>query len=343
MHSFIVPSKVKEVTGYLGKFNRMTEFLYLPLKNLKETTDQTFNLSSQIANYFGELNQLVDEVIKSHNSSKSNKEQQVRNTTTELNRENEEKKRTETEILFKEKEIENLKRQKQMDEEEFNKAMDNLNYLQNREYDESQCYWRYNWRTVKNDWFCPPYKPDTYKIQQANQMAREAKKKLEITMKSLSGEEEEAAKKREVDSELKIRIERLNHELHQLNEDGQVLWDTTIPLTWLRKSLQKLEKSWKKFVVICGNIQSGATKSLNIVKEANRTSANNLNNELSESILFNLRKTEEDLSLIEIVIDIYLEESIKHNTEIVSEVEQMMTKQFSRQMLSCYREIKIES
>ncbi len=207
MHSLILPSKVKEVTGYLGKFNRMAELLYLPLKNLKETTDQTFNLSSQIANYFGELNQLVDEVIKSHNSSKSNKEQQVRNTTSELHRENEEKKRTQTEILLKEKEIENLKRQKKLDEEEFNKAMDNLNYLQNRESDESQCYWAYNWKTIKHDWwYCPPYKPDPYQIRQVNQTAQAAKIKLEKTIKSLSAKEEEAAKEREVDKELKIRI-----------------------------------------------------------------------------------------------------------------------------------------
>jgi predicted RNase H-like nuclease (RuvC/YqgF family) len=282
---------------------------------LKETTDQTFNLSSQIANHFGELVQLVDEVIQSHNFSKSTKEQQVRNTTTELNQEKQEKKRTETEILLKEKEIENLKRQKKLDEEEFNKAMDNLNYLQNRESDESQCYWAYNWKTIKHDWwYCPPYKPDPYQIRQVNQTAQAAKIKLEKTIESLySAEEEETAKKREVDNELKIRIERLNRELHQLNEDVQLLRNTSDLLSRLAKSQETLDKNWKKFVAICGNLQSGATKSFNIVEEANHTSANNWNNELSKSILL----TEENLSLIEIVTDIYLKKSKKPITEIV--------------------------
>ena len=329
MHSLFVPSKVKEATGYLEKStnsSRMAEFLYLPLKNLKETTDQTFNLSSQTANHFGELVQLVDEVIQSHKFSMSTKEQQVRNTTSELNRENEEKKRTQTEILLKEKEIENLKRQKQLDEEEFNKAMDNLNYLQNREYDESQCYWAYNWKTLRwNIWYCPPYKPDPYQIRQVDQRAQAAKRNLEKTMRSLNAKEEEAAKEREVDKELKIRIERLNHEWHQLNEDVQLLSNTTTPLSLLRQNSSKLDKSWNKFVVICGKLQSSATKSLDVIKEANRTSTL-WNNQLSESILLNLNKTNEDLSLVKSVIDIYLEGSnIEIIREIVTEVEQMLT------------------
>ena len=325
MHSLFMSSKVNESTGYLIKkfdnSSRMVGFLYLPLKNLKETTDQTFNLSSQIANDFGELVPLADDVIQSHNFSKSiiTKEQQVRNTTTEIYSTNQEKKKMDTEIILIQKEIENLKQQKQLDEEEFYKAMDNLNDLQYRGFDEFQCHWAYNWKTAKYQWWnCPLYNPDPTEISRVNQTVQAAKIKLEKTIESLySAEEEETAKKREVDNELEIRIERLNHELHQLNEDVQLLRNTSDLLSRLAKSQETVDKNWKKFVAICGNLQSGATKSFNIVEEANHTSANNRNNELSESILFNLRKTEENLSLIEIVTDIYLKKSKKNITEIV--------------------------
>ena len=328
MHSLFVPSKVKEATGYLEKStnsSRMAEFLYLPLKNLKETTDQTFNLSSQTANHFGELVQLVDEVIQSHKFSMSTKEQQVRNTTSELNRENEEKKRTQTEILLKEKEIENLKRQEQFDKAEFDKAMDNLNYWQIRKSDESKCYWKYNWDLrATYTWVCPDH-PSPSQMRQVDQKAKTAQIKFEKTMKLLSAKEEEAAKEREVDSELKIIIERLNHEKNQLNEDVQLLRNTSTPLSLLRQNSSKLDKSWNKFVVICGKLQSSATKSLDVIKEANRTSTL-WNNQLSESILLNLNKTNEDLSLVKSVIDIYLEGSnIEIIREIVTEVEQMLT------------------
>ena len=224
-----------------------------------------------------------------------------------------------TEIILIQKEIENLKQQKQLDEEEFYKAMDNLNDLQYRGFDEFQCHWAYNWKTAKYQWWnCPLYNPDPTEISRVNQTVQAAKIKLEKTIESLySAEEEETAKKREVDNELEIRIESLNHELHQLNEDVQLLRNTSDLLSRLAKSQETVDKNWKKFVILCGNLQSGATKSFNIVEEANHTSANNRNNELSESILFNLRKTEENLSLIEIVTDIYLKKSKKNITEIV--------------------------
>jgi hypothetical protein len=328
MHSLFVPSKVKEAKGYLEKStnsSRMAEFLHLPLKNLKETTDQTYNLSSQIANHFGELVQLVDEVIQSHNFSMSTKERQVRNTSVELHRERQEKKRTEIEILSIEKEIENLKEQRQSDESAFHYALEDLKQLQSKETDESQCYWRYNWDWDRTYTRICPHHPDPSQIRQLNQTAKTAQKKLEKTMRSLYAKEEEAAKEREVDNELKIRIERLNHELHQLREDVQLLGNISDPLRLLRISFKKLDKSWKNFVVICENLQSGATKSLDVIQEANRTSTL-WNNQLSESILLNLNKTNEDLSLVKSVIDIYLEGSnIEIIREIVTEVEQMLT------------------
>ncbi|XP_046633528.1 uncharacterized protein LOC124312960 isoform X3 [Daphnia pulicaria] len=143
MHSLFVPSKVKEVAGYLEKFensSRIIEFLYLPLKNLKETSDLTLNLSSQIAKEFGELVYLVDELAKFLISSKSDKEQQLKIASTEINSRNNEKNKIEQEILIIENEIEHLKGQTRLDEKSFYDTIDALKHLQE---DKSQCYWKH--------------------------------------------------------------------------------------------------------------------------------------------------------------------------------------------------------
>ncbi len=325
------PSKVNETIKYLKELENSNStlwfgILYLSLMDLKEITDHTFNLSSQISNQFEELVQLVDEVIKSDNSSMSNKEQQLRNTTAELGllRENQEKKRTETEIVLIEKEIENLKRKKQLDEAKFHDALENLKKLGKPEKLNCAFIPSYHYAKMCIDDLIIPYP-----FYQANQTAKTAQMKLEKTMKSLSAKEQEAAKKREEDNELKIRIEILNEnaEIRQLNKDVQLLGNTSNPLSRLAKSQETLDKNWKKFVVICGNLQSGATKSFDVIKEAHRSSTH-WNSQLTESILLNLNKTNEDLSLIERIIDTYLERS---NQEIFMKmvievtVEELMT------------------
>ena len=325
MHSLFVPSKVKEVAGYLQKFensSRMMEFLYLPLKNLKETCDQTFNLSSQISNEFGELVQLVDELTRSHNSSKSDKEQQLKITSAEMQSRLIEIRKIEGDIYFIENEIENWKRQKQSDEAAFNYAWDELKHLQT---DQSNCYWTYNWRTVKRDiWFCP--EPSPSQIRQANNSARIAQAKLERSMKLLDAKEKEAHKKREEENQLLMRMESLRNDMNRLHEDMQLLGNTSDPLNRLRKNnLKKLDVSWNKFVAICRDIQSDAKKNLEIIEEANITSTY-WSNQHSEKISLNLNKTKEDLSRVKTIIDIYLEGSSEHIVEIFAEVEQMMTK-----------------
>ncbi|XP_046461571.1 uncharacterized protein LOC124207962 isoform X2 [Daphnia pulex] len=325
MHSLFVPSKVKEVAGYLEKFknsSRIIEFIYLPLKNLKETSDQTLNLSSQIASEFGELVYLVDELTKFHTSSKSDKEQQLKTTSAEIQSRYVRKKKIEEEIVFIRHEIENWRRKKQRDEAEFNNTMDALKDLHS---EKTNCDWAYNWRTVRWDiWYCS--EPDPYRIQQANQSTGIAKSKLENTMKFLHAKEEEARKKREEENQLLITAESLRHEMHQLNEDLQLLGNTSDPLNRLRKNnLKKLDVSWNKFVAIFRDIQSGAKKNLEIVEEANRTSTH-WSHQHSEKISLNLNKTKEDLLLVKTVIEIYLEGSRENIGELFAEVEQMMTK-----------------
>ncbi|XP_046633527.1 uncharacterized protein LOC124312960 isoform X2 [Daphnia pulicaria] len=319
MHSLFVPSKVKEVAGYLEKFensSRIIEFLYLPLKNLKETSDLTLNLSSQIAKEFGELVYLVDELAKFLISSKSDKEQQLKIASTEINSRNNEKNKIEQEILIIENEIEHLKGQTRLDEKSFYDTIDALKHLQE---DKSQCYWYWLTRST----YCPP--PDPKQIQKINQSQRIAKGKLENTMKSLHAKEVEAQIKREEENQLLITTESLKHEMHQLNEDMQLLGNTSDPLNRLKKNnLKKLDVSWNKFLAICRNIQFGAKKNLEIIEEANRTSTH-WSHQHSEKISFNLNKTKEDLLLVKTVIDIYLNNS-EDFVEIFAEAEQMMTK-----------------
>lgn len=291
LHGAIVSSKVKVVAEYLEKFrnsDRMIEFMDLPLKDLKETSDQTLNLFSQIASQFGELVQLVDELIS---KSLTLKIEQARNATADV-----------------ENEIRDLKRQQLLDEAAFYKELDNLKDLQAREADESQCYWKYNWITQRMDIrYCPP--PDSSRIRQANRSIKIAKAKLENTIKLLTEKEVEAAKKKEDNNELLMRR----------------LENTGSPLSRLKNNLTELGKNWNKLVSICGNIQSGAGKSLNIIKGANRTSTL-WSNHLYENISFNLNKTKEDMSLIETVMNIYLEGSDKHIMKTVLEIEEIMMK-----------------
>lgn len=318
MHSLFVPSKVKEATGYLEKFknsSRIIEFIYLPLKNLKETADQTFNLSSQIADKFRELVYLVNELTKSHSSSKSDKAQQLNFVSTKVNLKNTEKNQIEQEILIIENEIEHLKGQTRLDEKAFYDTIDALKHLQE---DKTQCYWYWLTRST----YCPP--PDLKQIQKINQSQRIAKEKLENTMKSLHAKEEEAREKREEGNQLLITTESLSYEMNQLNEDLQLLNKTTGPLNLLwNNNLKKLDKSWNNFVAICRDIQSGAKKNLEIIEEANRTSTHWSH---SEKISLNLNKTKEDLLFVKTVIEFYLEGSSEHIVDIFAEVEQMMTK-----------------
>ncbi len=320
MHSLFVPSKVKEAAGYLeklGNSSRIIEFIYLPLKNLKETSDQTLNLSSQIASEFGELVYLVDELTKFHISSKSDKEQQLNSVSPEINLRNNEKEKIEKDIRIIENDIENLKRQKQNDEADFNNKMDDLNNLKE---DKSQCYWVW----YQGITYCPP--PDPKQIQKINQSQRIAEVKLENTMKSLHTKEEEARKKREEENELLITTESLRREINQLNEDFQLLNKTSDPLNRLRtNNLMKLNVSWNKFVTISRDIQSGAKKNLEIIEEANRTSTH-WSPQHSEKISFNMNKTKEGLLLVKTAIEIYLEGSSENIVDIFAEVEQMMTK-----------------
>ncbi|XP_046634562.1 uncharacterized protein LOC124313797 [Daphnia pulicaria] len=321
MHSLFVPSKVKEAAGYLeklGNSSRIIKFIYLPLKNLKETSDQTLNLSSQIAGKFGELVYLVDELSKIHTSSKSDKEEQLNFVSTEINLKNTEKNKIERDLTFIENEIENLKKQTRLDEKAFYDTIDALNHLKE---DKSQCYWYWLTRST----YCPP--PDPKQIQKINQSQRIAKGKLENTMKSLHAKEEEAREKREERNQLLITTESLRHEMNQLNEDLQLLGKTSDPLNRIRNNntLNELDKSWKKFVDICRGIQSGAKKNLEIIEDANRTSTH-WSQQHSEKISFNLNKIKEDLHFVKTVIEFYLEGSSENIVEIFAEVEQMMTK-----------------
>jgi ElaB/YqjD/DUF883 family membrane-anchored ribosome-binding protein len=144
-------------------------------------------------------------------------------------------------------------------------------------------------------------------------------------MKSLHAKEVEAQIKREEENQLLITTESLKHEMHQLNEDMQLLGNTSDPLNRLKKNnLKKLDVSWNKFLAICRDIQFGAKKNLEIIEEANRTSTH-WSHQLSEKISFNLNKTKEDLLLVKTVIDIYLNNS-EDFVEIFAEAEQMMTK-----------------
>lgn len=326
MLCLFVPHRVKDATKFLrkmGNFSEMVDYLYLPLRNLKETTDQAFNLSSQIASQFGELVQLVDEVSMVQISSKLNNEQRKKNVSTELNLEKPKKKAMELEIIAIENNIRDLKRQQLLDEAAFNEALDSLKLLQAREADESKCYWKLNWK-LRNDWYCPD-KPDPSQIQKVDETAKKAQKDFEKTLKLLHEKELEAAKKREDDNELLIRIERLSYEMRQLSEDMQLLNKTTAPLSRLKKNVTEMGEKWTNFAAICGSIQSGAAESLEIVEEANRTSTV-WSNQLSEKISFNLNKTKEDMSLVETVVDIYLKGSSGHIKEIVAEMEQLVTK-----------------
>jgi hypothetical protein len=327
MLCLFVPRRVKDAKKFLGKmgnFSEMVDYLYLPLRNLKETTDQTFNLSSQIDSQFGELVQLVDEVSMVQISSKLNNEQRIKNVSTELNLEKPKKKAMELEIIAIEKDIKDLKGQQLLDEAAFNRALNSLKLLQTREADESTCYWKYNWRTVRKDWYCPD-KPDPFQIQKVDETAKREQQNFEKTLKLLHEKELEAAKKREVDNELLIRIERLSYEMRQLSEDMQLLNKTTAPLSRLKKNVTEVAEKWNNFATICGSIQSGAAESLEIVEEANRTSTV-WSNQLSEKISFNLNKTKEDMFLVETVVDIYLKGSSGHIKEIVAEMEQLVTK-----------------
>jgi hypothetical protein len=313
MLCLFVPRRVKDAKKFLGKmgnFSEMVDYLYLPLRNLKETTDQTFNLSSQIDSQFGELVQLVDEVSIVQISSKLNNEQRKKNVSIELNLEKPKKKAMELEIIAIEKDIKDLKGQQLLDEAAFNRALNSLKLLQTREADESTS--------------CLKYKPLS-KIHQVCETAKREQQNFEKTLKLLHEKELEAAKKREDDNELLIRIERLSYEMRQLSEDMQLLNKTTAPLSRLKKNVTEVAEKWNNFATICGSIQSGAAESLEIVEEANRTSTV-WSNQLSEKISFNLNKTKEDMFLVETVVDIYLKGSSGHIKEIVAEMEQLVTK-----------------
>lgn len=138
------PGKAREAFSYLKRFKNSTRFakyLVLPLKSLKDTTDKTYDLSSQTVKQFLELVQLVREVNEIVDFSKTEKEQQKGAVLIELQSTQNEKNETESELLIIRKDVEKLKDQLQLHKVQLDLAKTDFEQLKVDLNDMSRCYW----------------------------------------------------------------------------------------------------------------------------------------------------------------------------------------------------------
>ncbi|XP_046633585.1 uncharacterized protein LOC124312992 isoform X2 [Daphnia pulicaria] len=321
------PGKLEEAFNYLKKFknsSRNANFLILPLKSLKDTTDQTINLSSQVVSQLSGLVRLADEIIEAVDSSKTEKEQQREAVFARLQSTQTEKSKIENKTFVIEKVIEQLKREVRLHKMDSEIVIEDLKNLRSKANDESRCYWSFNQKEKLELYYCP-YRPESTKIREAEK-AKEAPQKLfESAMKRLDEKEELARDHREKDNKLLIRMKKLFADKGQLAGDIQLLEKSRTLFTGLVGNFTMLERSWASFAGICKDIQEGAAKSHATVVETIENPSR-WNNTLSDKLAEQLKDTQENLSLLKTIVQSYLEGYARHIVEMVAEAEQMMTK-----------------
>lgn len=320
------PEKVKSAFNYLKKFknsNRNAYFLLLPLNSLKETTDKTFDLSSQIVSQFSGLVQLTDAVIETVNSSKTEKEVQREAVIANLQSTQTEKTKIENELINIEKEINILKGEVRLHKTKVEAAIEELEQLKFKEKDESKCYWSWDQKDRLFVKMCP-YRPDSSQIRDA-EIAKESPLKLfELTLKQLDKKEIVAQGRKEIDNKLLIRMRKLLTEKEQLDADIQLLETSSAIAIPLAVDFRMLESSWLTFVGFCEGIQEGSTKSHTLVNETIQNPSS-WNSNLSDVLAAQLNDTQENVSLLKTIANSYLEGYKQHLREIIADVEQMMT------------------
>jgi copper chaperone CopZ len=321
------PEKVGAALGYLKKFknsSRNANFFELSLKRLKENTDQTFNLSSQIVSQFSELVRLTYEVLETVNASKTEKEEQRRDVIAKLQSTQTDKIKIEKELNNIEKEIKNLKGEVRLIKAKVEAATEDWNQLKMKEEDKSKCYWSWDQNEKRGVFNCP-YRPESFQIQEAEGAKQATHELFQLTMRQLDRKENEAQNKREKDNKLLIRIRKLFGDLVQLNGDIKLLETSSAIVIPLVANFRMLERNWVTLAAFYKHLQEGVTKSHASVNET-ITNPSSWNDTLSDEIEEQLKETRENQSLLNTIIRSYLEGYRLYIREIVAEVEQMMTK-----------------
>lgn len=319
------PEKLEEAFNYLKRFknsSRNANFLVLPLKSLKDATDQTINLSNQVVSQLSGLVRLADEIIETVDSSKTEKVQQREAVLAKLQSTQTDKSIIENETFVIEKEIEQLKREVRLHKMDVEIAIEDLKNLRSKANDESRCYWSFSQK--EGLYYCP-YRPQPSKIREADKAKEEPQKLFESAMKRLSEKEKLARDRREKDNKLLITMKKLFADKGQLADDIQLLEKSRTLFTRLVGNFTMLEKSWDTFASICKDIQEGAARSHATVVETIENPSS-WNNTLADELGEQLKDTQENLSLLKTIVQSYLEGYARHIVEIVAEAEQMMTK-----------------
>ncbi|XP_046639105.1 uncharacterized protein LOC124320318 isoform X4 [Daphnia pulicaria] len=321
------PGKAREAFSYLKRFRNSTRFakyLALPLKSLKDTTDKTFDLSSQTVKQFLELVQLVREVNEIVDFSKTEKEQQKGAVLIELQSTQKEKNETESELLIIRKDVEKLKDQLQLHKVQLDLANTDFEQLKVDLNDMSRCYWSWEDSEKQLEYKCP-YRPNPSKISEAKNAKEAPEKEFQSTMKELDEKESIAREKREIDHELLIKMKQLFFKQRQLDDDIQLLEESSPILNGLVGNFTLLKMSWLTFVTMCEVIKEGATKSYATVMEIIEDPSS-WNDSLSDELSLQVQATLENLSLLTTIVQSYLEGYKRHIMEIVAEAEETLVK-----------------
>lgn len=321
------PGKAREAFSYLKRFRNSTRFakyLALPLKSLKDTTDKTFDLSSQTVKQFLELVQLVREVNEIVDFSKTEKEQQKGAVLIELQSTQKEKNETESELLIIRKDVEKLKDQLQLHKVQLDLAKTDFEQLKVDLNDMSRCYWSWEDSEKQLEYKCP-YRPNPSKISEAENAKEAPEKEFQSTMKELDEKESIAREKREIDHELLIKMKQLFFKQRQLDDDIQLLEESSPILNGLVGNFTLLKRSWLTFVTMCEVIKEGATKSYATVMDIIEDPSS-WNDSLSDELSLQVQATLENLSLLTTIVQSYLEGYKRHIMEIVAEAEETLVK-----------------
>ncbi|XP_046633582.1 uncharacterized protein LOC124312989 [Daphnia pulicaria] len=321
------PEKLEEAFNYLKKFknsSRNANFLVLPLKSLKDTSDQTINLSNQVVSQLSGLVRLADEIIETVDSSKTEKVQQREAVLAKLQSAQTDKSIIENETFVIEKEIEQLKREVRLHKMDVEIAIEDLKNLRSKANDEFRCYWTFNQEEGLDLYICP-YRPQSSKIREADKAKEEPQKLFESAMKRLAEKEKLARDRREKDNKLLITMKKLFADKGQIADDIQLLEKSRTLFTGLVGNFTMLERSWTTFAGICKDIQEGSAKSHATVVETIENPSS-WNNTLADELGEQLKDTQENLSLLKTIVQSYLEGYARHIVEMVAEAEQMMTK-----------------
>lgn len=144
-------------------------------------------------------------------------------------------------------------------------------------------------------------------------------------MKELDEKESIAREKREIDHELLIKMKQLFFKQRQLDDDIQLLEESSPILNELVGNFTLLKRSWLTFVTMCEVIKEGATKSYATVMEIIEDPSS-WNDSLSDELSLQVQATLENLSLLTTIVQSYLEGYKRHIMEIVAEAEQTLAK-----------------